>query len=285
MGRNRETQSDSDDVPNTYQLNGVFYYRKRIPTDLGNSGTYGKKEEVKESLKTSDRNEARLQAARLDHYHEEEWAAARRELKKSEESKIVRRTNTRDLTFLSQAERHALILYYFVMRERHARDNDERSRAKKRGGKEMHEHIQELGTDLAYLNNTSSDYEPHNWDKTLSDFLSDRDIAAANTETPVFKEMVDLLKRADSENIRRTMTALGKPALSRDPFFHDYGHAKNSTPPPSLKTDTTRADCNQKSRAESLSDDRDYHSCQTTATPKTTKHPASRLPYQWTHTG
>jgi len=126
VGHNRETQTDSDDVPNTIKRNGVYYFKRRIPADIVKAKIYGQQKEVKESLKTKDRREASLAASRVNAVYEEQWDKDRKALKRPQSAsdlRIVRRTklqSMRQLSSFSPRERKGLIIAHFINLERQA---------------------------------------------------------------------------------------------------------------------------------------------------------------------
>ena len=86
MGHNCETQTHSDDMPNTIRRDGTYYYNRRIPSDLVEVAAFGLKKGgkpqdfIKYSLRTKDPRVARRRVSTEDAKAEQDFEAKRQEL-------------------------------------------------------------------------------------------------------------------------------------------------------------------------------------------------------------
>ncbi len=102
MGHNRETQTHSDDMPNTIRRNGTYYCNRRIPNGVVEVAAFGLKKGgkpqdfIKYSLRTKDPREARRRVSTEDAKAEQDFEEKRQELA-AEGRKGFNRTIAREL--------------------------------------------------------------------------------------------------------------------------------------------------------------------------------------------
>ena len=233
MGHNRETQTHSDDVPNTIRRNGTYYYNRRIPSDLVEVAAFGLKKGgkpqdfIKYSLRTKDPRKARRRVSTEDAKAEQDFEEKRQELAAEGRKGFDRTTNSekepkRRLASLSGPERRDLILELFVTMERQARASKHRELAET--APDRNEAIKTSSADLAVFEGSTRAHRPEDWDRELGAFLKERGIEIDSIESESFVEMRDLLKRAYIENEWRTLHALqGDTQEERDSFFRGWG--------------------------------------------------------------
>lgn len=239
MGHKHETQTHSNDVPNTLRRNGTYYYRRRIPSDLVAVEAFGKTqagkpvEFLKYSLKTKNPREARRRVAIEDFKAEELFEAKRQELKLTfaANSKLGEGVKRMPLALLSDVERRDLVFRHFIHLERKSRDYFKGYW--ELGAAERQEVLMTANTDYDHLCGLAGHEHPQvNWDAELKRLLERMEVDAGEAQGEAFKMLRELLQRAEVENVWRFRQALlGEPQSEHDPAFRGIG---SETPLPAI---------------------------------------------------
>lgn len=233
MGHKNETQTHSEDVPNTIRRNGTYYYRRRIPSDLVAAHAFGEtktgkpRKFLKYSLKTKDPRTARRMVAQADLRAEEQFEEKRQEIEASQPAEFIRRRNrvghrTVPLASLSEVERQDLIFREFITLQRQSQEQA------RRAGESEHitrsEWLEEAKNDLSALSGDSKKFEPIDWDSRLSAFLEAEGIGVGDADQEAFSGLRALLKQAHVEDAwRMVQTLQGKTQSENDPAFRGIG--------------------------------------------------------------
>lgn len=124
MGHNDETQTHSKSVAkheHVERRGAIWYHRRRIPGDLVEARAYGRRREIKGSLKTTDLRTANARATTRDAILDAEFEQKRRELGARSKSEPTAKTSReRPLSSLAEIERKELVLHWFVREEQNA---------------------------------------------------------------------------------------------------------------------------------------------------------------------
>lgn len=225
----RVTQMPSNSVPRTnliYTRGGIFYFRRRIPTDLIKANAYGGTLEIRESLGTSDKRKAESLAHLKALELLEEWEQKRRELRGKGVHGFDRRSNsptaTRQLSTLTPLERRAFIHGLFIRLEKCALEGGTRDPASLQEDVKG-DLIENTKIDLAVMLGSSS-YAPLDWSEELAKALEEQGIEIDKKAEAVLPELRELYARAYVECAKRTLRTLNGEWLPReDPLFAKLG--------------------------------------------------------------
>ena len=221
------TQMLPNSVPRTnliYTRGGVFYFRRRIPTDLVRANAYGGALEIRESLKTSDKRKAESLAHLKALELLDEWEIKRKELRGKGVNGFDHRSKfppaMRPLSSLTPLERRAFIHRFFIRLEKSALKWGTRDPASLRDDVKG-DLIENTKTDLAVMMGNSQ-YAPLDWGKDLAEALEEQGIEIDRKADAVLQEMRQLIARAHVESAKRTLRTLEGEWMPReDPLFAD----------------------------------------------------------------
>jgi len=234
MGHNDGTQSHLEPMPKPQYLfnrNGRYLFRQRIPLDLVRAGCYGKMNDIKRSLKTSDHATAIRLYKTVTLQVDEEFRAKRRELEQTtKEATCCNTAPMRRLVDLSELERRDFITRMFItseQRETETRlisDPDERN-----------EILEIVGPDLTCLERQKIN-EDYDWQKEIKSALESQGISTDGADVQSLHDLARQMLQAKIETTYRTVQALeGYPYEFRDALFANI-HAHSPLPmaaPPS----------------------------------------------------
>ncbi|MGC6426645.1 MAG: DUF6538 domain-containing protein [Akkermansiaceae bacterium] len=259
MEHNPETQTDSDEVANTFRRQGTYYFRKRIPEDVVALAPFGKdkkgrpKTESKFSLKTKDPKQARRIAARENQKFEERVAEVRGSPPLPGEAKapskpthpIKRREKPVGLRLLSELNQVTFIDQLFINLERAAIHNGQRGPYEFGSRAERNEAIEIAGTDLAISQGLSNRHKPPEWKKQCYWALVDEGFDP-DSNSAIYNEVCKLFKEAHIESLWRTVKSTeGNDHAQSNPRFKGIVFDSHTPPAAPTKSHTIERLCEE----------------------------------------
>ena len=227
MGHKDGTQPPSNPMPkHPHILNrdGRYYYRKRIPLDLVRTGCYGKKKEIKRTLKTSDLSTANSRAITMALQIDEEFRAKRHEFIKPRKNARPCKSEKRRFSEIPEIERSNFIMRYFIAMELRASELRLESDPDIRD-----ELLYTVKQDLAVYDGDLTDPQC-NWIIQLRKALEADGISTEDADAVPLSDLARKMQRATVEATARTEHALrGEPFETFDPLFAGV-HADSPLP-------------------------------------------------------
>ena len=218
MGHKHETQPHSEDVArhqHLFRRGGVWYGRRRIPTDLLEVPEFRGKKEIKKSLKTTDLATAKRLAETLNIEFTIKFDEQRKNLKGQKQPSDNNGGEKRKwlLSSLSELERQNFVRRFFVLLEK----NEERQR-RTDSDDERVTAIETLREDLGAYESGPAVID---WKANLEKEFEAQGIECDDFD--IADEMADWLKRAHVVSKKRTLVALGGGKLEPEyPLFKDW---------------------------------------------------------------
>jgi hypothetical protein len=202
MAHKGDTQADSDatpKLPNSYQRNGIYYFKRRYPKDIRDAGLIEEEFDTG-SLHTRDPKEARIQVDRRNALFSFKVERLRAELEGRDLN--GRSKSKREFSAVSGAEQKALILRWFVEQEEAKCASREQFREKDEGEQET---ILDIALEDLAAYQGSTGIRPFNWANATQQFFQERGILRSAGK--IADTVVQLFRRAKTENQWRTVAA------------------------------------------------------------------------------
>ncbi|MEI6715154.1 MAG: site-specific integrase [Verrucomicrobiota bacterium] len=232
LGHNSGAQPHSTPIPKHSDIQkrgSVYYYRKRIPTDLVRAGCYGKKEEIKKSLNTSDLTTAKRLALTVAIEVDEDFESKRKELNRTTPPTANDRNPPakRKLVDLSEIERRDFIIRAFITSEK-----EQTTYRVFESDPEIREQMLDTVREDLAVTQGSSSYAPVDWRAEAIQALKAEGISVETADEALLAEFTDKLQRVRRESAWRTEQALnGNRFRTHDTFFRDFDADSSIQPP------------------------------------------------------
>ena len=242
MGHNTGSQQMPKKPLHLTRRGNVWWFIKRIPSDLVRAKVYGKATKIKVSLETPDFQKAQRLALSKALEVDEDFQAKRRALASKENANCA--MPKRPLSSLTALERGDFIRRAFLSLE--AVEAPARRRAASiTDPEERRDAVEEAGLDWTVLEGASPHYAPIDWKHRLSERLAEVGVEIDPEAEGVAAGMADELRRAGAESAFRTLRGFQqKPFEERDPLFKGLRQetASGANPPPDPKGSKTIED-------------------------------------------